>query len=156
MPGTEAQANGVDWARWMRALGERVLRVREFLGLSQDQLARVACVSQGAVSRLENGRGVATPLLVVAKISGALNAALSVLEQERLSPEARLMVQEGMSLSATHAGLPGVGAAPDRTLEELLRLYHSLSEDQRRHLLSVVRSMAAALSDEAVGDAGGS
>jgi transcriptional regulator with XRE-family HTH domain len=33
-----------------------VLRVREFLGLSQT-LARLAGVSQGAVSRLENGRG---------------------------------------------------------------------------------------------------
>jgi hypothetical protein len=83
-------------------------------------------------------------------------AALSVIDQERLSPEARLIVQDGMSLSAAYAGLPRVGAAPDRTLEELLRLYHGLSEDQRQHLLVVVRATTAAPSDGAAGDAGGS
>ncbi len=40
-------------------------RVREFLGLSQVQLARLAGISQGGVSRFESGRGLSTPLLVV-------------------------------------------------------------------------------------------
>jgi transcriptional regulator with XRE-family HTH domain len=129
MPDTDAQANGVDWACWMGALGGRVLRAREFLGFSQDQLARVAGVSQGAVSRLENGRGLATPLLVVTKISAALHTA------------------HGTFLSAV--------TPPDQPLDELLRLYRSLSEGQRRHLLAVVRAITAALSDEPAGDARG-
>jgi len=45
----------VDWREWMRGLGRQLRRVREFLGLSQDQVARLAGVSQGAVSRLEAG-----------------------------------------------------------------------------------------------------
>src|SRR4029077_11610448 len=72
MSGTGATANWIDWGRWMRGLGEQVLRARDLLGLSQDQLARIAGVSQGAVSRLEHGRGLATPLLVVSKIAAAL------------------------------------------------------------------------------------
>ena len=57
-----------DWSNWMRDLGREVRRQREFLGLSQERLARAAGVSQGAVSRLEAGRGLATPLLVAVKI----------------------------------------------------------------------------------------
>src|SRR5262245_49212375 len=64
----------VEWGEWMRAFGRQERRVREFLGLSQDQLARLAGVSQGAVSRLEAGRGLATPLLVVMKINLVLRA----------------------------------------------------------------------------------
>src|SRR5262245_48335111 len=89
MSGTRVTANATDWARWMRGLGEQVLRVREFLGFSQEQLARIAGVSQGAVSRLENGRGVATPLLVVTKVSAALRTALGRVDPELLSDEAR-------------------------------------------------------------------
>src|SRR5215470_3326809 len=66
----------VDWPRWMRGLGRHTRRLREFLGLSQEQLARIAGVSQGAISRLEAGRGLATPLLVVMKINIAVIHAL--------------------------------------------------------------------------------
>src|SRR5437867_9953495 len=66
----------VDWREWMRGLGRQLRRVREFLGLSQDQVARLAGVSQGAVSRLEAGRGLATPLIVVLKVHMVLTRAL--------------------------------------------------------------------------------
>ena len=59
----------LDWATWIKSLGRQARRVREFLGLSQEQVARVAGVSQGAVSRFEGGRGLATPLLVVMKVN---------------------------------------------------------------------------------------
>jgi len=148
MPGTDTTSNGVDWARWLRGLGGQVLRAREFLGLSQDQLARLAGVSQGAVSRLENGRGVATPLLVVTKICGALRAALSQVRPELLSSEARQIVESGMSLPDTTATLLGAGPAHDPGVEEMLRLYHGLSDRQRQQVLSVLRAMAHALSSE--------
>src|SRR5215468_2489125 len=99
---TEHTSTGTDWQRWMRDLGAQVLRIREFLGFSQEQLARLAGVSQGAISRLENGRGLATPLLVVLKTCGALRAALMHVDQEILSPEARQLVVAG-------AHIPGEG-----------------------------------------------
>src|SRR5438067_8739639 len=70
----------VDWREGMRDLGRRIRRVREFLGLSQDQVARMAGVSQGAVSRLEAGRGLATPMLVVLKVHVVLARALAQLD----------------------------------------------------------------------------
>jgi transcriptional regulator with XRE-family HTH domain len=149
MSGTRTMANGTDWARWMRGLGGQVLRVREFLGFSQDQLARVAGVSQGAVSRLENGRSVATPLLVVTKISAALRTALSRVDPELLSDEARRIVQQGMNIPDAPGALLVTGLGEDHSVEELLSLYRGLSERQRRQLLVVVRAMARALSGEA-------
>jgi transcriptional regulator with XRE-family HTH domain len=152
MSGTEAAANWIDWGRWMRGLGEQVLRAREFLGLSQDQLARIAGVSQGAVSRLEHGRGLATPLLVVSKIAAALRAALAQVDPELLSRDARRIVEQGMSLPDTGGALLAAGLAHDDAVGELLRLYHGLSERQRHQLLSVVRAMATALSGETARD----
>ncbi len=147
MPGTDRTPDGVDWTRWMRELGAQVLRVREFLGLSQDQLSRLALVSQGAVSRLENGRGLATPLLVVTKICGALRDALSHVDPALLSPEAQHIVESGMRLPDARRPFPS--PARDPGVEELLRIYHRLSERQRQQLLAVMRATATALAAEA-------
>ena len=122
-----------------------MLRVREFLGLSQEQLARLAGVSQGAISRLENGRGLATPLLVVIKTCGALRGALSHLDQEILSPEARALVAVGAHIQDEHGVYPSFPPTRDPGVEELLRLYNGLSQRQREQLLAVLRAMAAAL-----------
>src|SRR5215468_10972711 len=79
----------IDWSAWMRELGRRLRRVREFLGLSQDQVARMAGVSQGAVSRLEAGRGLATPMLVVLKVHVVLARAVANLDPAMLDDRLR-------------------------------------------------------------------
>ena len=85
----------MDWSRWMRALGRQGRRAREFLGLSQEQLAAVAGVSQGAVSRLEAGRGLATPMLVVLKINLALTHALRRVDPTLLNDELKRVLRSG-------------------------------------------------------------
>jgi transcriptional regulator with XRE-family HTH domain len=132
-----------DWTAWIKGLGRQARRVREFLGLSQEQVARLAGVSQGAVSRFEGGRGLATPLLVVMKVNSALRNAASTVGPDVISDDARRILLLG-------EGLPGGNdaAAPitkDPELEELVRLYHDLPERQRQRLLTVVRATAAAL-----------
>src|SRR5258705_13029788 len=82
-----------DWREWMRGLGRQARRIREFLGLSQAQIARAGGVSQGAVSRLEGGRGLATPLLVVVKLNVAMRRALATYAPDVLSPEARAILE---------------------------------------------------------------
>src|SRR5881396_910323 len=79
----------VDWREAMRGLGRQLRRVREFLGLSQDQVARLAGVSQGAVSRLETSRGLATPMLVVVRINLVLARELGKLEPSLLDAALR-------------------------------------------------------------------
>ena len=137
-----------DWREWMRGLGRQARRIREFLGLSQEQIARRAGVSQGAISRLEGGRGLATPLLVVVKLNVAMRRALAGYDPELLSPEARDILQK-TDLFLPDDGMNGFAEYPlakDVGVEELVRLYRGLPEKQREKLLAVVRATASALS----------
>jgi transcriptional regulator with XRE-family HTH domain len=47
----------------VRVLAQWSMRCREIFGMSQERVARRAGKSQGAISRLESGRCVATPLI---------------------------------------------------------------------------------------------
>jgi transcriptional regulator with XRE-family HTH domain len=71
----------------MQDLGRQVRHIREFLGLTQQELAQRAGVNQGAVSRFEGGR--ATPFLAIVRLSVALARALETLDASKLSEEAR-------------------------------------------------------------------
>jgi len=137
----------------MRDLGRQFRRVREFLGLSQDQVARLAGVSQGAVSRLEAGRGLATPMLIVLKVHLVLARALGQLDPAVLDDQMRESLGLGglMSFVDRHEPLP---ITKDPELEEIVQLYHSLPERQRRTLVAVVRATAGSLGRAVVaGDA---
>lgn len=138
----------MNWREWMQGLGRQARRVREFLGLSQEQLARLAGVSQGAVSRLEAGRGLATPLLVVVKLNAAMRKALTTYDPEVLSPEARrILVEADLHLPEQPGGsFKTYAMAKDEGLEDLIRLYRGLPERQREKLLAVVRATAGVLS----------
>src|SRR5262249_2974919 len=77
------------WRQWITDFGAHVRRVREFLGLSQEQVARAAGVSQGAVSRFEGGRGLSPPFVGIMKSQLGLAHALKQLEPDLLTDEVR-------------------------------------------------------------------
>jgi transcriptional regulator with XRE-family HTH domain len=135
----------VNWAEWMRALGRQVRRVREFLGFSQEQLAKSAGVSQGAVSRLEAGRGLATPLLVVLRIHRTLHRALRAIEPSLLNESLRRALELDDVLTPAPDDVRDTLPGPDPGLAEFLALYDSLPVRERQTLVSVVRATAEAL-----------
>jgi transcriptional regulator with XRE-family HTH domain len=139
----------VNWAEWMRTLGRQVRRVREFLGLSQEQLAKAAGVSQGAVSRLEAGRGLATPLLVVLRIHRTLHRALRALDPSLLNDELRRALELDDVLAPAPDQSPDALPRQDAGLAEFLELYHALPPRERQTLLSIVRATAGALAGTA-------
>lgn len=136
-----------DWRAWMRAFGKQERRIREFLGLSQEQLARLAGVSQGAVSRLEAGRGLATPLLVVLKLKLAVARALRAFDPELLSDELRRVLELPDTITPPVGNLSGrsTNVASDPNVETLVRLYRDLPERQRQRFVAVVEATASAL-----------
>jgi len=142
------EAERIDWSAWMRELGRRLRRVREFLGLSQDQVARMAGVSQGAVSRLEAGRGLATPMLVVLKVHVVLGRAVANLDPAMLDDQLRESLNLGGFAQLGDGNLDGqtrVAITKDPELEELVDLYRSLTGRQRRTLVAIVRATANSL-----------
>src|SRR2546422_10518988 len=115
-----------DWPTRLRDLGRQFRRVREFLGLSQDQVARLACVSQGAVSRLEAGRGLATPMLIVLKVHLVLARALGQLDPAVLDDQMRESLGLGGLLSSTPTHGEGELPIPkDPELADLVQLYRA-------------------------------
>jgi transcriptional regulator with XRE-family HTH domain len=141
------EGDRVDWRQWMHALGGQGRRAREFLGLSQEQLAALAGVSQGSVSRFEAGRGLATPMLVVVKIHLALMRELRRIDPDVLSDRLKRLLEFESYLSPALSGTAFEPLPPTRDpdLTEIVRLYQSVSDRQRGTLLTVVRATMAAL-----------
>jgi transcriptional regulator with XRE-family HTH domain len=139
-------ACSVDWREWMRALGRQRRRLREFLALSQSQLAELSGVSQGAVSRLETGRGQATPLLVVVKVDTALRQVLRRVDPAALgrrgdgSTRHRPIVPNACDTPFVDMPLTG-----DPAVEELIALHRTLPPRCRETFRAVVRATAHAL-----------
>lgn len=136
-----------EWKRWMGEFGRQLRRTREFLGLSQEQVAKRAGVSQGAVSRLETARGLATPLLVVLKVQLALGGQLRRMDPSVLTAEARRTIDMASALSPP-VGEGSLGALPiteDSDLEEIVRLYREAPERHRATVIAILRAAVKAL-----------
>jgi transcriptional regulator with XRE-family HTH domain len=145
--GREAQELIRDLGRWTK-------RVREFLGYSQDKLAKLADVSQGAVSRVEAGRGIATPMVTFWKINQVFAKALGEIDPSMLSEEARSMLERARYLSTpvptvphlTEEREPSPLMLIDPVLTRLISTYQTLPERERRGFLSVLDATANSLS----------
>lgn len=137
-PGQEAP----DWRAWMRGLGSKVRRTREAIGLSQSELAVAAGVSQGAISRLETGRGLATPLLVVLKTAIALRSAGRRRGPEAMPDEMAVLVESLARHVGPHGGYEEGDVCIDGDALELVATYRSLPAASREKLLATARLSA--------------
>lgn len=132
----EAQELIRDLGRWTRS-------VRELLGFSQDKLAKLAGVSQGAISRVEAGKGIATPMVTFWKINQVFVKFLSQLDP--LSDEARGMLDRARYLSRPipeHVDEKSPFELVDPVLARLISTYHTLPEQKRQHFLHVLDATA--------------
>jgi transcriptional regulator with XRE-family HTH domain len=143
------------WRQWITEFGAHVRRVREFLGLSQEQVARAAGVSQGAVSRFEGGRGLSTPFVGIMKINLALAHALKELEPDLLTEEVRRFMKHLDILklpddAATPVGPVGpnfkkIQLSPNPELLQVIELYYDLPESKRQAFIAVMTATISAL-----------
>src|SRR5262249_10619906 len=132
-------------AQLIRDLGKWTRQVREFLGYSQDKLAKLADVSQGAVSRVEAGRGKATPLITFWKINGVFVKALGELDTGMFTAEAKTMLEKAQHLAQPVSTVPGLMLI-DPILSRLIATYQTLPERERRGFVTVLDATATSLS----------
>jgi transcriptional regulator with XRE-family HTH domain len=143
----DPSAANLDWRQWMTSFGVQVRRLREFLGLSQEQLARAAGASQGAVSRLEAGKGLHTPALILLRVQLALISGLRQVDRELLSDDARNLL-DGGALRAPKIDMLGAAEAPvarEPQFERLLTIYRRVSPARRDAFLRVAEAMLSSL-----------
>ncbi len=133
----------------MTALGTHVRTMRTFLHLTQEQLAKDAGVSQGAVSRLESGTGLATPYLVVLRVQHVLCAKLRAMDQDiALGDELTALLSHPSMLpdQDAPASVPARPITADPLLAPYLATFHRVSPRAREHLLTVVNAVAEVIS----------
>ena len=142
-------AQPIDWKEWWHALGRQQRQIREILGFSQEQAARLAGVSQGAVSRLEAGKGLGTPMLVILKLNLVYRRALEGMDQTLLNDDLRrfLELENRVSPPVGDTGFHALPITKEPGLDEVMRLYRNLPEPYRRTVLSMIRAIAATLTD---------
>jgi transcriptional regulator with XRE-family HTH domain len=138
------------WRDWMVALGVRVRHLRELVGLSQEQLAKQVGVSQGAISRLEMGRGMNTPLLLALRVYAGLTSALREIDPLLLTEDARTLIAqlEALQLPGAEAGATPPAASSLLVVpefEHVVRLCSKVPAVRRIAFVKVVQALAAAL-----------
>lgn len=104
------------------SFGDKVRKLREERGWGQQQLAKIAGLSQPAISRIERGLVQQPRLSVIKRLSQALGVTTDFL----------LQAHDGASLT---------GDAPF-LVAEVRRTYDTLDHNGRRQLLNYVRFLA--------------
>ena len=140
-PASREERSGVDhaaWRGWMQTFGKQARRARDFVGISQEQVARLAGVSQGAVSRLEAAQGLATPLLVVLKVQQVLAQHLRRVDPALLNPDLRRAIELSDWLAAPFGH--ELQVTEDPRIGELIQRFQETPERHREALLTIVRA----------------
>jgi len=132
--------------------------MREVLNLSQEQLAKIAGVSQGAVSRIERGDALSTPLIIGVKIRVALAARLRELDADVLTTDARrfLALMEARYGEHEDPTLPPqrpvtLALVPDPELTALVLRYGQLPAAARARFRRIMSAVFSTLADDGKG-----
>lgn len=131
-------AKSVDWRGWMRDFGRRQRRVREFLALSHEEVAREAGVSEDTVIRLETARAVATPLLVAVKVGLTLASKIRRLDPATVPADLSRGFEMPNALPAALASQPDSETGRERDVEAMIAIYRGISPTRRETFLSIV------------------
>lgn len=120
-------ANPVD-----RHVGQRLRQRRLLLGMTQEQLADKVGVSFQMIQKYEKGscRVGASRLM---QIAGALKVTPSFFFDEAPAAEVRKVAEDHVTMDAD--------VMNKKETIDLLKAYYSLSDDVRRHVLAMVKSL---------------
>lgn len=144
---------GQAWYDWMARFGSVVSTLRQFLGLSEAELAAQAGVSDGVVRRFETGKLLDLSFIDVLRLNRLLAQRLRGLDPDLLAPEVKGFMQHLDFLQMPDEdGPPAPGGVhvtefrsiADPELEELVVRFRALHPEGRRAFLQIMRSVAEA------------
>lgn len=128
--------------RLPNAIAAKVYAMRTLLGLSQQELADKARVSQGAISRMESGECGAMPLRTIAAAFLALVVELTPMG-DACTDEVRTLLQVVTGTFPMAVEDKTFTVLHDPGLDTLLRIYNLFSARERALFLGVVKPLAA-------------
>jgi transcriptional regulator with XRE-family HTH domain len=123
--------------RLPNAIAAKVFAMRTLLGLSQEQLAHKAHISQGAVSRMESGECGAMPLRTIGSVFLALVVELAPMGQS-CAEEVRALIQAVTGILPMAVENKGFTVLQDAGLDAVVRGYAQLEEPDRAVLVTVL------------------
>lgn len=141
------------WYRWMATFGTHVSMLRQFLGVSEPDLARQAGVTEGIVRRFEAGKLLDLSFIDVLRVNRALAQRLRGIDPALLAPEVQGFLQHLDFLQMPDDdGPPAPGgvsvqefrAIEDPEIEELVVRFRALGAPGRRAFLQIMRAVADA------------
>jgi hypothetical protein len=142
------------WREWMRTFGAHLQLLRRFFGLGTDELASEAHVTEGIVTRLEEGRLLELSFVDVLRINRTLAQRLRTVDPALLTPEVQGFLQhlDYLSIPDEH-GPPSPGGVgierfqvfADPTVVDLLEIFLPLPPERRAILIEMLRTVAREL-----------
>lgn len=139
------------WYVWMATFGSHVAMLRQFLGVSQADLAREAGITEGHVRRFEAGKLLDLSFIDVLRLNRALAKRLRGIDPDLLAPEAKGFMQHLDFLEMPDEdGPPAPGGVPvqefrsiqDPEIEELVLRFRALDAEGRHAFLQIMRAVA--------------
>ena len=99
------------------------------------------------MSRLEAGKGLGTPLLVIVKIGLVMQQGLRTVDPSMLKEELRhfLELENRLSPPVNGIGVELLPVAQEPALQDIIRLYRAIPDRNRDTFLAVVRAAAQSL-----------
>jgi transcriptional regulator with XRE-family HTH domain len=142
------------WRDWMRTFGAHLQLLRRFFGLAAAELAAESGVTEGTVTRLEEGLLLELSFIDVIRINRALAQRLRTVDAALLTPEVKGFLQhlDYLAIPDEH-GPPAPGGVTiqrfqmfaDPTVVELLELFLPLPRERRPILIEMLRTVAREL-----------
>lgn len=111
--------------------------MRLLVGWSQQQLADQAVTSQGTISRIESGQHADLPLHSVVIIIRTLASAATTMGIT-VTPATRALITFVQTVDPSYSVVTPV----DPELQDLLRVYHSLTNAEQIAMVRFVRAMS--------------
>jgi hypothetical protein len=142
------------WREWMRTFGSHLQLLRRFFGLNIEELAAEAHVTEGIVTRLEEGRLLELSFVDVIRINRTLAQRLRTVDPALLTPEVQGFLQhlDYLAVPDEHGppapggvGIQGFQMFADPTVVELLELFLPLPRERRPILIEMLRTVAREL-----------